>query len=218
MTVLLLAAAMKVMAVDYTATAVLTLTASPSGQTCEIILAESASFDALDGAEMDMDGRKVALYGIKGAQKLQIIQASDLTNVRLGLLTDASTSYTIAVSSVAGTPLYLHDYVTGDDYALTEGASHNFTATASVTDETRFLIKKTVEDKLKVCFIGNLLSINDNPYVGTIVIKDANGDPISGSPFAANTTEVDFTSIGTAGDRFTVEFAGGLRKLTIIKE
>lgn len=216
-TLLVVAAAINAMAIDFTAKAKVTLTAE-SSYTCNLMLSEYAEAGALDGSVMNMEDRKVALYALNGATKLQIAQAADLRNVALGLLTDASTSYTLTVSQVEGTEtLYIHDNVANTDYALTEGASYNFTATASTTDETRFYLKK-VADALDVCFRNNKLEINGNPYSETIVIKDANGDEITGSPFAANTLLVDFSTIGAAGDRFTVEFAGGARKFIIVKQ
>lgn len=212
------AAAMNAMAIDYTAKAKVTLTAVESTYTCDLKLAEYADAGVLNGSVMNMEDRQVALYVLNGGTKLQIAQAADMRNVPLGLLTDASTNYTISVSQVAGTEtLYIHDNVAGVDYALTEGASYNFTATASTTDETRFYLKK-VSDALDVCFIDNKLQINGNPYAATIVIKDANGDEIAGSPFAANTLLVDFSTIGAAGDRFTVEFADGARKFVVVKQ
>ena len=217
-TLLIVAAAINAMAVDYTAKAKVTLTAE-SGFNSELTLSEAAEYGTFGGLEMYMLDRKVALYALDGTTKLQVARAADLRNVALGLLTDASTNYTLTVASVAGTEtLYIHDNVAGLDYALTEGASYNFTATASTTDETRFYLKKASSGELNVCFIDNKLQINDNPYDEPIVIKDANGDEITGSPFAANTLLVDMTTIGAAGDRFTVEFAGGARKFIIVKQ
>lgn len=213
------AAAINAMAIDYTAKAKVTLTAVESTFTCDLMLSEYAGAGVLSGSPMNMEDRKVALYALNGAAKLEIAKATDLGSVPLGLLTDASTNYTLTVSSVAGTEtLYIHDNVAGLDYALTEGASYNFTATASTTDETRFYLKKASSGELNVCFIDNKLQINDNPYDAPIVIKDANGDEIAGSPFAASTPLVDMTAIGAAGDRFTVEFAGGARKFIIVKQ
>ena len=217
-TLLIVAAAINAMAVDYTAKAKVTLTAE-SGFNSELTLSEAAEYGTLGGLEMYMLDRKVALYALDGTTKLQVARAADLRNVALGLLTDASTNYTLTVASVAGTEtLYIHDNVAGLDYALTEGALYNFTATANTTDETRFYLKKASSGELNVCFIDNKLQINDNPYDEPIVIKDANGDEIAGSPFAASTPLVDMTAIGAAGDRFTVEFAGGARKFIIVKQ
>lgn len=212
------AATINAMAIDYTAKAKVTLTAVESTFTCDLKLSEYADAGALNGSAMNMEDRKVALYALNGGTKLEIAKAADMRNVPLGLLTDASTHYTISVSQVAGTEtLYIHDNQEGADYALTEGASYDITATASTTNESRFYLKK-VSDALDVCFIDNKLQINGNPYSATIVIKDANGDEIAGSPFAANTLLVDFSTIGVAGDRFTVEFADGARKFVVVKQ
>lgn len=214
---LLAAAAMNVLAVTYTAKAKLTL--SDGANTCYMTLAESAEYGSATGTEMNMDGRQIALYGLNGSTPLQVVRAVDLTGEKLGLLTNASTDYTITVSEVQGTTLYLYDGAS-KGYALTEGAVINITAAASTTDNTRFSIKKVAPEDLTldVCFRNNKLEINGNPYSETIVIKDANGDEITGSPFAANTLLVDMTTIGAAGDRFTVEFAGGARKFIIVKQ
>ena len=154
------AATINVMAVDYTAKAIVTLQ-SESGYNCKLTLRQAAEYGALNGLEMNMEGRFVALYALNGSTKLQTAQAADFTDVKLGLLTDASTNYTITVSSVAGSEtLYLYD---GADkaYALTEGASYNFTATASSTDEARFVIKKTpLPAGPEFCFNNEELKVN----------------------------------------------------------
>ena len=123
------AAALNAMAVDYTAKAKLTLTAE-SGYTCNLMLSQADEFGALNGSEMNMEDRKVALYALNGATKLQIAKASDLEGVNVGvILTDADTKYTITVSSVEGTEtLYLNDGT--QEYALTNCASYDFSATA----------------------------------------------------------------------------------------
>lgn len=154
------AATINVMAVDYTAKAVVTLQAQ-SGYTCELTLRQAATYGALNGAEMNMEGRKVALYALNGTTPLEIAKAADLTDVKLGLKADASTSYTITVSEVEGAEtLYIWDG-TSTSYALTEGASYNFTATASATDEARFVIKKAPLPTVpSICFNYNILEIN----------------------------------------------------------
>ena len=154
------AATINVMAVDYTAKAVVTLQAQ-SGYTCELTLRQAATYGALNGAEMNMEGRKVALYALNGTTPLEIAKAADLTDVKLGLKADASTSYTITVSEVEGAEtLYIWDG-TSTSYALTEGASYNFTATASATDEARFVIKKAPLPTVpSICFNYNVLEIN----------------------------------------------------------
>ena len=153
------AATINVMAVDYTAKAVVTLQAK-SGYTCELTLRQAAEYGALNGADMNMEGRKVALYALNGTTPLEIAKAADLTDVKLGLKADASTSYTITVSEVEGAEtLYIWE---GDSasYALTEGAVYNFTASANATDEARFVIKKAPLPTVKgICYTYNTLHL-----------------------------------------------------------
>ena len=165
------AATINVMAVDYTAKAKVTLQAT-SGYTCEMTLRQSNEYGALSGNEMNMDGRQVAIYALNGATPLQIAKAADLTDVKLGLKADASTSYTITVSAVAGTEtLYIWD-ADSASYALTEGASYTFAAAASATDNARFVIKKApMPTAQELCFKNNILDVN--AYTGgTLVITE----------------------------------------------
>ena len=154
------AATINVMAVDYTAKAIVTLK-SESGYTCELTLRQADEYGALNGNEMYMSGRKVALYALNGTTPLQIAKAADLSELKLGFMGDASTSYTLTVSSVEGAEtLYIWD---GSDasYALTEGAVYNFTAAANATDEARFVIKKAAMPSApSICFNYNVLEIN----------------------------------------------------------
>ena len=167
------AATINVMAVDYTAKAKVTLQ-SESGYTCELMLSESAEYGALTGSVMNMTDRKVALYALNGTTKLQIAKAADLSEVKLGFMGDASTSYTLTVSAVAGSEtLYIWD---GSDasYALTEGAVYNFTAAANATDEARFVLKKAALPAVKqICFNYNVLTLTK--YAGATVEVIADG-------------------------------------------
>ena len=167
------AATINVMAVDYTAKAKVTLEAE-SGYTCELMLSESAEYGALTGSVMNMTDRKVALYALNGSTKLQIAKAADLSEVKLGFMGDASTSYTLTVSAVAGSEtLYIWD---GSDasYALTEGAVYNFTAAANATDEARFVLKKAALPTVKqICFNYNILTLTK--YNGAHVDVFADG-------------------------------------------
>ena len=154
------AATINVMAVTYTAKAKVTLQAE-SGYTCELTLRQSNDYAALDGNEMNMTDRKVALYVLKGTTPLQIARAADLSNEKIGFMPDASTKYTITVSSVEGTEtLYIWDKDTAA-YALTEGAVYHFTAAANATDDARFVIKKTpLPTAPEFCFRNNELTVN----------------------------------------------------------
>lgn len=167
------AATINVMAVDYTAKAKVTLEAT-SGYTCELTLRQAAEYGALSGTEMYMPGRHVALYALDGTMPLEIAKAADLSDLKLGLLADASTSYTITVSQVAGTEtLYIWD-ADSVSYALTEGASYTFAAAANATDEARFVIKKAPMPTAQgICFNYNKLQLTK--YAGATVEVFADG-------------------------------------------
>lgn len=167
------AATINVMAVEFTSKAKITLE-SVSGYTCNLMLSSSATDGALTGSVMNMEGRQVALYALNGTTKLQIAKATDLEGVKLGLLADASTSYTINVSQVAGTEtLYIWD-ADSASYALTEGASYTFAAAANATDEARFVIKKAPMPSVQgICFNYNKLELTK--YAGATVEVFADG-------------------------------------------
>lgn len=167
------AATINVMAIDYTAKAKVTLQAT-SGYSCNLMLSEYAEAGALNGSVMNMEDRKVALYALNGTTKLQIAKGASLDGVKLGLLADASTSYTITVSAVEGTEtLYIWD-ADSVSYALTEGASYTFAAAANATDEARFVIKKAPMSSVQgICFNYNILTLTK--YNGATVEVFADG-------------------------------------------
>ena len=163
------AATINVMAVNYTAKAKVTLE-TESGFSCDLMLSEAAEYGALTGSVMNMEGRQVALYVLNGTTKLQIAKAADLDGVKLGLLANAATSYTLTVSSVAGSEtLYIQD-ADSVSYALTEGAVYNFTAAANATDEARFVLKKAaLPAGPSICFNYNVLEINGHAGEALVV-------------------------------------------------
>jgi hypothetical protein len=167
------AATINVMAIDYTAKAKVTLQAT-SGYSCNLMLSEYAEAGALNGSVMNMEDRKVALYALDGTTKLQIAKGVSLDGVKLGLLADASTSYTITVSAVEGTEtLYIWD-ADSASYALTAGASYTFAAAANATDEARFVIKKAPMPTVQgICFNYNKLELTK--YAGATVEVFADG-------------------------------------------
>lgn len=188
-TLLCVAATINAMAVTVTAKAKVTLQSS-SAYTCDLYLVQATEYGATSGTTMNMDGRKVALYGLNGTEKLQIVTANDLTDVKLGLLSDASTDYTLTVSNVEGEPLYIWDG-TSTSYALTEGAVYNFTATASATDEARFVIKKAPLPTVKgICYTYNTLHLTK--YDGATVDVYAKGATTPAIPQATVTGDLEF--------------------------
>ena len=96
----------------------------------------------------------------RGRNDRQTAKAADLSDLKLGLLADASTSYTLTVSAVEGTEtIYIWD-ADSASYALTEGAVYHFAAAANATDEARFLIKKAPLPTVQsICFNYNILTL-----------------------------------------------------------
>jgi len=180
------AATINVMAVDYTAKATLLLEAT-SGENCEIDLYQAAEYGALNGYEMYMEGRKVALYALNGTTKMQIAQAANLEGVKLGLLADASTSYTLTVSAVEGAEtLYIWD-ADSVSYALTEGASYTFAAAANATDEARFVIKKAPLPTVKqICFNDEKLQLSKYAGAKVDVYLQGEAAPAKSETVASN--------------------------------
>lgn len=214
---LAMAATINAMAVTYTAKAKVTLS-SGSGYFFDLMLSESAEYGALTGSVMYEDGEQpyIALYVIKGSEKLQIARSSNLDDVKVGLKTNGSTSYTITVSEVEGSKtLYLYDEEELTGYALTEGAEYTFTATASSTITDRFYLTKTLPDlgQLETCFTGTVLQINNNPCPGAIHVKWYNGSTNKDESVDRETSSIDFTNSkfksSTSTTVYTIEFGKG---------
>ena len=156
---LAMAATLNAMALDYEAKATLKLTSTTS-QTCELTIAQMTGNAGKYCAEMNMQGRKVALYAI-GSKNFEIFAANDLEGTALGLMTDAATDYTISFSNLAGaTKLYLVDAVANKTTEITEGGSYAFTAEANQTIADRFSITKVLP-ALPYSFINNTLVITE---------------------------------------------------------
>jgi len=212
---LAVAATINVMATEYTAKAKVTLS-SGSGYYCHLMLAESTEFGSLDGAVMNMEDRVIALYVLKGTTKLQSATAANLDDVKVGLKTNGSTTYTIDVSEVEGTKkLYLYDKEELTGYALTDGASYTFEAEKNTTIEDRFYLTKTLPDlgQLATCFTGTVLQINNNPYPGAIHVKWNNGSTNKDESVDREAPSIDFTNSKfkstTSTTVYTIEFGKG---------
>ncbi len=201
------AATINVMAVTYTAKANLLLEAT-SGENCELYLRQADSYGALGGYEMYMDGRQVALYALNGTTPLQMATAANLENVKLGLKSDASTSYTITVSGVEGSEtLYLWDG-TSASCALTEGAVINLTATASATDEARFVIKKSeLPTTPQLCFEKNVLKVIAHEGE-SLVVKNGATELVNIPSLPYIYTSDDFGALVPAETRLVVTLNG----------
>lgn len=159
---LAMAATLNAMALDinYSAKATLGLKANTSEQTCNFTLGETDFAQANKlCAEINMEGRQVALYAIANSKNYQIYANADVEGLPLGFLTNADTEYTITFSNVIGT-LYLVDAVANKTTEITAGGSYAFTAEANQTIADRFSITKVLPAK-PYSFINNVLVINE---------------------------------------------------------
>ena len=139
---LVIAAAMNVMAIDITAKAQLTLKGTTTNKTDELVLLQST--DLKDGLNTgycalvpSLATKSVAFYAYFGGAEYGTFGTKDLGTLAFGLKTNDDTEYTLTAENVAG-ELYIYDEVAKQYFTLTEGAVYNFTATANETNLTRF--------------------------------------------------------------------------------
>lgn len=159
-------------------------------------------------------------------EKYRVLETkSKLTNTKIGFKTTGAGNYKFQFSNVQG-QVDLYDKVTETLIEITSTTpAYNFTVandeSGKVVDDRFIAFYKVIE--LEVCFKDNKLQISSNPYTTSgIVVKNSEGTPITGSPFAANATEIDLSGASFATGRYTVEFNGGKaaggEEFVIIKE
>lgn len=158
-------------------------------------------------------------------EKYRVLETkSDLKNTKIGFKTTGVGNYKFQFSTVTG-QVDLYDKVADLLIEITPSTpAYNFTVANDESGkvvEDRFVVFYKVEE-LEVCFKDNKLQISSNPYTAGIVVKDANGTPITGSPFLDSTMEIDLSGASFATGRYTVEFgggkAGGGEEFVVIKE
>ena len=141
------------------------------------------------------------------------------TNLALGFGTGENTSYTLKFTNFSGTEYQIYDRVTGETIDVNGTTpDYDFTITAGQKNSAinnRFVINYD-SNELGVCFINNVLQISSNPYEDAIVIKDANGDHVTGSPFAAEPTPQNISLDALDAGRYTVQFGGGAKNFLVI--
>ena len=217
-----LVASLNLLALTPTATATITLRGDVSGAYDQLILVESTTDGFTPGYENGYDVFQAlntpAIYAISGGDHFSTSMTNNLDNNPIGFIAGTDAAYTLTFSGVSGRTLKIYDKETHTETVLANDGNYPFAATPGARIDNRFVINFT-SDNLDVCFKDNKLEINNNPNTAEdIVIKDAAGNPISGSPFVGTSTLIPLTSIGAKGDRFTVEFYGGARKFVIVKE
>ena len=128
---LLVAATMNVMAVETARVELEIMSSDSKGGKLTLILNDEATAGAATGsAEINMTGRAVAIYAINGGYNYQIYKSNSLTDLFIGVKTNASTAYTFKVLSASGETLYLKDDVEGWTMPLTVGTTQSCTLPA----------------------------------------------------------------------------------------
>jgi hypothetical protein len=208
---LMVAATMSVMAQTYTSYAQVTLTSTTSYKSCTMTVAVSEDFSAglNDGyyAELNTEGKDVQLYVLYGGVKYQQLgsNAATMKDLQIGIKTDAAGSYTLKAKNVSGSKT-LKLMINGVTYELTNSLNEtitleaNKTLPASAADAEKYMLNPAVPE---IAFNNDKLQIADATQ--PISVKKEGVD-ITGSPFAATTTEIDLST--QAAGRYVVNFEG----------
>jgi len=179
---LMAAATINAFAVTYTSKAKLTLTSSDN-KSCSMVIAESEDFsDGLNNgyyAELNEEGKTVQIYVEYGGKKYAHFgsNAATMTDLQLGIKTNASTSYTLTATNVSGaTPFKVK--INGVEYTITDGMSENITLAASSTlpaagDEANYKVNPAAPLVQGICFNYNKLELT--MYDGATVEVFADG-------------------------------------------
>ena len=136
---------------------------------------------------------------------------SDNLALGFGTYDDAGNlNYTLKFQNFNGTEYTLYDRKTATTINV-NGSTPDYDFTVDAEDNNnplitnRFLINYVPSDELAACFIGNHLTISNNPYsTGKIVVYDETGTQV-GDAYSGLLTDIDLTSL-TAGKNYTVKF------------
>jgi hypothetical protein len=183
LSLLAVAATINVMAATYSAKATITLESQTSYESCQIILGQSDELnDGLNSgeyAEINMEGRSVALYVEYGGVKYQHFASSPATmkDLVLGAMTDAATSYTLTISNVSGAENF--KLKIGDEEIDVVAGSRTITLAPNQTAAIGF-VNPSAPAGPSICFNYNVLEINGHEGEALIVKKGA--DEIANVP------------------------------------
>ncbi len=179
---LMVAASLNAMAVTYTGKAKLTLTSSDN-KSCTMTIAQSEELSAgLNNgyyAELNTEGKEVQLFVSFGGVNYQQFasNAATMKDLQLGIVTNASTEYTLTATGVVGSLKIMiggkqYDIVNGMNVALTLPANSNLPATG---DEAKYLVQPSAPAAPSICFNYNVLEISGHAGE-SLVIKKGNSE------------------------------------------
>jgi hypothetical protein len=163
---------MNVMAVTYSAKATILLESQTSYESCQIILGQSdelnAGLNSGEYAEINMEGRSVALYVEYNGVKYQHFASNPatMTDLVLGAMTDAATTYNLIISNVSGTENF--KLKIGDEEFDVVAGTRTITLTPNQTASIGF-VNKSAPLAPEFCFRYNVLTVNGHDGESLII-------------------------------------------------
>lgn len=212
LSLLAIVATMNVMAITYGGKATITLT-SADNKSCKITIAQSDELnDGLNNgyfAELNMEGREVALYALYNGVKYQQFASKTINELQLGVMTNASTEYTLKVTNVSGTPLKLK--IGNELITLTEGLTKSLTLAANQSAADLGVISPAIPAQAEdICFRYGIISVA-NQSGKTLVVADESGVEKINTTIASDYEEFNVSAY-PAG-HYTIQL--GAKTLTI---
>ena len=210
---LMVAATLNAFAITYTGKAKLTLTSSDN-KSCTMTIGESEDLAAgLNNgyyAELNEEGKDVQIYVVYNNVKYAHFgsNAATMTDLQLGIKTNASTAYTLTASNVTGT---LKVKINGVTYDITAGMSEAITLPASSTlpaagDEANYRVQPSAPIVPSICFEKNVLKING--HAGETLIVKNGATELVNVVLGDTYTSADFGALVPAETRLVVTLAG----------
>ena len=200
---LMVAASLNAMAaVTYTGKAKLTLT-SADNKSCTMTIGESADLNAgiNNGyyAILNEEGREVMLYVEYGDKKYQQFasNAATMQDLQLGIVTNASTTYTLTAANVTGS---LRVKINGVEYTIDAAGTifSDVTLPASSTlpaagDEDKYKVQPSAPAAPSICFNYNHLIVTG--YAGsTLKVEKAGVAVVAEQTLASDNEDFDLSA------------------------
>ena len=213
---LMVAASLNAMAITLASTAQLTLKSSDN-KSCTLIIAESEDFsDGLNPgyyAELNEEGKEVQLYVEYGDKKYQQFasNAATMTDLQLGIKTNASTTYTLTAANVTGSFVLK---VNGVEYTVNANGTvfSDVALAASSTlpaagDEAKYKVNPAAPLVQGICFNYNKLELT--MYDGATVEVFADGAATASlTQVVAGDATFEIDLNGLASGKYKVAISG----------
>jgi len=209
------AATINVMAISFTSYAELTLT-SADNKSSVLIVAESENLSAGKNngyyAELNTEGKAVQLYVTYGGVNYEQFasNAATMQDLQLGIVTNASTTYTLTASDVEGT---LKIKVNGVEYTIDANGTvfSDLALPANSTlpaagDEANYVVNPSAPAVPGICFNYEKLQITGYAGAQLEVLNYADKASVFTETVAGDNVEIDLEAKGlTANTQYFVK-------------